>query len=48
MGQVKHMDVLILDQFVYSQEELELYLRQWSRVWKLVQMCQRAGLMPGK
>ena len=22
--------------------------RQWSRVNKLVQMCQRAGLMPGK
>lgn len=54
VGQVKHTDVLILDQFVdskgqmYSQEELEICSRQWSRVWKLVQMCQRAGLMPGK
>ena len=22
--------------------------RQWTRLYKLVQMCQRAGLMPGK
>lgn len=54
VGQVKHTDVLILDQFVdsrgqmYSQDELEICSRQWTRVYKLVQMCQRAGLMPGK
>ena len=22
--------------------------RQWTRLFKLVQMCQRSGLMPGK
>jgi len=54
VGQVKHTDVLILDQFVdskgqmYSQEDLEICPRQWTRLHKLVQMCQRAGLMPGK
>eukprot|EP00092_Neocalanus_flemingeri_P067770 GFUD01082762.1.p1 GENE.GFUD01082762.1~~GFUD01082762.1.p1 ORF type:complete len:186 (+),score=56.00 GFUD01082762.1:48-605(+) len=54
VAQVKHTDVLILDQFVdsrgqiYSQEELGICSRQWTRLYKLVQMCQRAGLMPGK
>jgi len=52
--QVKHTDVLILDQFVdskgqmYSEEELNICKRQWVRLHKLVQMCQRSGLMPGK
>jgi len=54
VAQVKHTDVLILNQFVdskgqmYSQEELEICHRQWTRLFKMVQMCQRAGLMPGK
>ena len=68
---VKHTDVLILNQFVdskgqmYSKEDLKIcnvrysnpvfpfinvihVQRQWSRLHKLVQMSQRAGLMPGK
>jgi len=54
VSKVKHTDVLILDQFVdskgqmYSQEELQICGRQWTRLYKLVQMSQRAGLMPGK
>lgn len=54
VNKVKHTDVLILDQFVdskgemYSMHDLKICTRQWSRLHKLVQMCQRAGLMPGK
>jgi hypothetical protein len=51
---VKHTDVLILDQFVdsrgqlFSQENLGICSRMWTRLRKLTEMSQRAGLMPGK
>jgi len=54
VDKVKHTDVLILDQFLdskgemYSKEDLKICNRQWSRLHKLAQMSQRAGLMPGK
>lgn len=54
VGQVKHTDVLILQQFltkegsVYSQEDLGICKRQWTRIRKLTEMAQRAGLMPGR
>ena len=54
MSEVKHTDVLILDQFtdsrgcLYPQEELQICQRQWVRILKLLKMAQRAGLMPGK
>jgi len=53
-GKVKHTDVLILDQFldsrgaIHSQENLGICRRQWTRLRKMVEMAQRAGLMPGK
>jgi len=54
VGQVKHTDVLVIDQFltstgeIYSQEDLGICKRQWIRLRKLAEMAQRAGLMPGK
>merc|ERR550519_2165573 len=54
VAQVKHTDVLILDQFLmesgemHSQEDLGICRRQWIRIKKLSEMAQRAGLMPGK
>jgi len=54
VGQVKHTDVLLIDQFLtstgemYSQDELGICKRQWVRLKKLAEMAQRAGLMPGK
>ena len=51
--QVKHTDVLLIDQFLtstgemYSQDELGICKRQWVRLKKLAEMAQRAGLMPG-
>eukprot|EP00088_Acartia_fossae_P060937 TRINITY_DN73075_c0_g1_i1.p1 TRINITY_DN73075_c0_g1~~TRINITY_DN73075_c0_g1_i1.p1 ORF type:complete len:185 (-),score=6.84 TRINITY_DN73075_c0_g1_i1:124-678(-) len=53
-SQVKHTDVLILDQFVdpkgelYTREDMGICERQWVRLRKLVEMAQRSGLMPGK
>jgi ribosomal protein S18 len=52
--QVKHTDVLILQQFltkegeVHSQEDLGICKRQWTRIRKMTEMAQRAGLMPGR
>ena len=53
LSQVKHTDVLLIDQFLtstgemYSQDELGICKRQWVRLKKLAEMAQRAGLMPG-
>merc|ERR1712013_972948 len=54
LSEVKHGDVLLIDQFLtstgemYSQDELGICKRQWVRLKKLAEMAQRAGLMPGK